>query len=92
VRWVLIGGPTLVGRQAAMEACESTLLEWADTETTFSKFRTIVGTDAVVVDVIGEYFAADQAKSVVASCDIFDFADEMIRSLTSDTTELAEES
>jgi len=91
VRWVLVGGPTLVGKQAAIEACEGTRQELADTETTFSKFRTIVGTDAVVVDVIGEYSAPDQAKSVVASCDIFDFADGMIRSITSYTTELAAE-
>ena len=92
VRWVLVGGPTLVGKEAAIEACESTLQELADTETTFSKFRTIVGADAVVVDVIGEYSAPDQAKSVVASCDIFDFADGIIRSITSYTTELADES
>ena len=91
VRWVLVGGPTLVGKQAAIEACESTRQELADTETTFSKFRTIVGTDAVVVDVVGEYSAPDQAKSVVASCDIFDFADGIIRSITSYTTELADE-
>jgi hypothetical protein len=81
----------VVGIQAAIEACEGTLLELADTETTFPKFRTIVGTDAVVVDVIGEYFAPDQARSVVASCDIFEFADGIIRSITSYTTELAEE-
>ena len=91
VHWVLVGGPTLVGKQAAVEACEGTLQELADTDTTFSKFRTIVGTDAVVVDVIGEYTAPDKAKSVVASCDIFDFADEMIRSITSYTTELTAE-
>jgi len=91
VRWVLVGGPTLVGKQAAIEACESTRQELAGTETTFSKFRTIVGTDAVVVDVVGEYLAADQPKSVVASCDIFDFADGIIRSITSYTTELADE-
>ena len=28
VRWVLVGGPTLVGKQAAIEACESTLQNW----------------------------------------------------------------
>ena len=88
VQWVLVGGPTLVGKQAAIEACESTLQELAQTETIFSKFRTVVGADAVVVDVIGEYSAPDQAGSVVASCDIFDFSDGLIRTITSYTTEL----
>ena len=88
LRWVLVGGPILVGKQAAIEACESTLQELADTETTFSKFRTVIGADVVVVDVIGEYSAPDQAKSVVASCDIFDFSDGRIHTITSYTTEL----
>ena len=91
VRWILIGGPTLVGKEAAIEACEGTLQELAHTETTFTKFRTVVGADAVVVDVVGQYSAPDQARSVVASCDIFDFSDGLIRTITSYTTELPEE-
>ena len=91
VRWILIGGPTLVGKEAAIEACEGTLQELAHTETTFTKFRTVVGADAVVVDVVGEYSAPDQAKSVVASCDIFDFSDGLIHTITSYTTELSDE-
>jgi len=91
VRWILIGGPTLVGKKAAIEACEATLQDLAHTETTFTKFRTVVGVDAVVVDVVGEYSAPDQAKSVVASCDIFDFSDGLISTITSYTTELSDE-
>lgn len=91
MRWILVGGPTLVGTLAAIEACESTLRELAQAETTSTKFRTIVGADAVVVDVVGRYSGPDQAKSAVASCDIFDFSDGLIRTITSYTVELPDD-
>lgn len=88
VRWVLVGGPTLIGKQAVIDTCEDTLHELAQTTTSFAKFRTIVGADAVVVDAVGEYQAPDEMRSVVASCDIFEISGGLIREITSYTTEL----
>jgi len=88
VRWVLVGGPTLIGKQAVIDTCEGTLHELAQTTTNFSRFRTIVGADAVVVDAVGEYQAPDEPLSVVASCDIYEVSRGLIREITSYTTEL----
>ncbi len=90
VRWVLVGGPTLIGKQAVIDTCEQTLQELAQTTTSFTKFRTIVGAAAVVVDAVGEYRAPDESRSVVASCDIFEVSGGLIHEITSYTTELTD--
>lgn len=88
VRWDLVGGPTVTGKQAVVDTCEDTLTQLAETETRFTKFRTVVGDTSVVVDSIGEYHGPDGTTSVVASCDIFDFADDLVVAITSYTTEI----
>ena len=88
VRWILVGGPTITGRQAVIDTCEETLRELAQTATQFINFRAIVGADSVVVDAIGQYDSPDESTSTVASCDIFDFVDDSITAITSYTVEL----
>jgi limonene-1,2-epoxide hydrolase len=87
VRWVAHGGPTTTGREKVIEACEHTLAELAGSTTTFTSWRTVVGADAVVVDVIARY---DQPDGVfaVASCDIYDFAGDVLTAITSYTVGL----
>ena len=89
VNWVLVGGPTITGRQAVIDTCEETLRELAQTSTHFAKWKTIVGFDSVVVDATGTYDASDGSRSKVASCDIFDFVNGSIVEITSYTIELA---
>ena len=88
VHWVLVGGPTITGRQNVIDTCEETLRELAQTTTKFAKFKTIVGTGSVVIDATGTYDTPDGTRSTVASCDIFDFVDDSILRITSYTIEL----
>jgi hypothetical protein len=88
VRWVLIGGETLQGRDSVIEACEQTAAELAHSKNEFLRFLTIAGADAVAVDAVGRYVAADGTTSVVASCDIYEFTDGVVTAITSYTTEL----
>ena len=89
VEWILVGGPTLEGRQALVEACENTVHELAGTSTTFTKFRTVVCDLTVVVDSTAAYREPDGTTTVVGSCDLYDFdADDRIVMITSYTVEL----
>ncbi len=89
VRWELIGGPTLRGRDAVIEACEHSNRHLAQTTTEFGKFKTVVGSDSVVIDSLAEYVAVDGQKSVVASCDIYDFVEGVVTTITSYTVEVS---
>jgi len=89
IRWVLVGGETLVGRHHVILTCEETLSELEGSSTEFSRFLTIAGADAVAVDAVARYTAADQTTSVVSSCDIYEFAGGLVTTITSYTAELA---
>lgn len=88
VRWVLVGGSTIEGRDAVIRACEETASGLEQVTATFLKFRSVVGTDAVAVDAVGRYLDANEAISVVSSCDIYEFSHDTIVSITSYTVEL----
>lgn len=87
VRWVAHGGPTTVGRDAVIAVCERTRADLATTEASFPSWRAIVGDDAVVVDVVARY-DRPAGSFVVASCDIYEFVDGMITTITSYVSEL----
>jgi len=55
--------------------------------TTFTRTRTIVGPDVVVIDSQADYLDGTEATTV-ASCDIYDFADGKVSAITSYTVEL----
>jgi hypothetical protein len=88
VEWQLVGGPTLAGKAALVEACEDTERELSNTQTTFTRFRSIVGDRTVVVDSVAEYQAPDGSTTTVASCDLYDFDGETVVAITSYTVEL----
>jgi hypothetical protein len=73
VRWILVGGETIDGRDRVIDTCEQTLAELADTATDFLCFMTIADQEAVAVDAIGRYRSADGETSTVASCNIYEF-------------------
>jgi hypothetical protein len=89
VRWTAVGGPAFVGRDAVIATCEGSAAELASTTTTFRSFRSIVGTDAVVVDAVAEYREPD-GVSIVSSCDLYDFDEGLVVAITSYTVELDE--
>ena len=85
VRWVQIGGPTLHGREAVMSACEASAGELVGVTTTFRTFRSIAdaAAGAVVVESLADYVDPDGQTSTVACCDVYDFADERLVTITS---------
>ena len=83
-----VGSSVLVGKAAAVEACESTLAGLAETTTTFRRFDTVVGQDAVVVDSVAEY-SSDDGSVTVASCDLYQFRDGQVVAIRSYTVEVA---
>ena len=88
VRWVLVGEDTITGRQAVIEACESTLAGLSTATSEFLRFVVIAEGEAVAVDAVGRYVDAQGGASVVSSCDLYAFRDGLITSITSYTVEL----
>lgn len=91
LRWELIGGSPLKGRDAVIAACEESAAYLSTATTEFRKFKSVVGPDAVVIDSLAEYTGPDGEKSVVASCDIYDFMNGEVATITSYTVEVAED-
>ncbi len=87
LQWSLVGGPVLVGKADAIEACESTLAGLAETTTRFTRFDTVVGPEAVVVDSVAAYESAD-GTITVASCDLYHFRDGQVVAIRSYTVEV----
>ena len=88
VRWISVGQGTLTGREAVIEACEATLGELASGTAEFQRFVVIAGTDAAAVDAVGRYVDAEGAVSLVSSCDVYEFGDGLVTSITSYAVEL----
>ena len=88
VRWSLVGGPVIDGRASVVEACEASATELAETRTRFTRFETVVGAAAVVVDAQAEYEAAAGSVTTVASCDLYRFVGDQVVAITSYNIEL----
>jgi ketosteroid isomerase-like protein len=88
--WTLVGEEPVRGRDAVVTLLEATAAEVASTTSDFRSFRTFVSGDSVVIDSIAEYVSADGDRTVVASCDIYDFADGMLAEIRSYNIELPE--
>jgi limonene-1,2-epoxide hydrolase len=88
VRWIAVGQSTLEGRDAVVKACEDTAAELAAVKTEFTRFLSVAGTDAVAVDAIARYHEAGGTVSMVSSCDIYEFEDSKITTITSYAVEL----
>jgi ketosteroid isomerase-like protein len=86
--WTLVGAEPVMGRKAVKKVCERTAKELADVTTEFQRFRTVVGDESVVVDSLARYTDARGDVSIVASCDIYDFADGRVTEIVSYTVEL----
>lgn len=91
ISWTLVGAEPLVGKQAVLAACEGTAAELSGVTTEFRRFRTIVTATSVVIDSLADYIDVDSgSRSTVGSCDIYDFEDGMMTSITSYNIEIPE--
>jgi ketosteroid isomerase-like protein len=88
VRWTSVGQGTITGRQAVVDACESTLTALATTTTEFVRFVVVADDATAAVDVVGRYVDADGGVSVVSSCDVYEFTGGLLTTLTSYAVEL----
>lgn len=88
LEWVLVGASTIRGKDAALEACEETLAALANATTEFTRFVSVADQDGAVVDAVGRYLDEDGSTSVVSSCDIYEFAGDLVVRITSYTLEL----
>lgn len=88
VRWNLVGGSPLDGRDAVIEACEASAGFLSQMTTEFRRFKVVVGSDAVAIDSLAEYVDADGKTSVVSSCDIYEFENGVLSAITSYTVEV----
>ena len=86
--WVAAGGSTTEGRDSVISTCEETLAGLANTTTEFTRFLTVADDDVAAVDVIGRYTDLGGGTSTVASCDIYEFRDNLVERITSYTVDI----
>lgn len=79
----------MTGKEAVLAACSGSAAELSGVTTEFTRFKTIVGGDVVVVDSIATYTDSQGDTSIVASCDIFDFEGGRVSHIRSYNIELA---
>jgi len=88
VRWHVVGDREIEGRAAVVTTCNESTEYLQALETTFTRFRMVVGEHSVVVDSLAEYVDRDRDMTRVASCDLYDFANGALSEITSYTIEL----
>jgi SnoaL-like protein len=86
--WNAVGQSVIEGRDAIVETCRAAAAEFETTSTEFTRFVTVAGTDAVAVDAIARYTDSDGSVSIVSSCDIYEFAGDLLTMITSYAVEL----
>ncbi|NMN99206.1 nuclear transport factor 2 family protein [Antrihabitans stalactiti] len=87
VVWNLIGYTRLEGRPAVVAACNGTTAGNVDVTTSWLRFVSTGDGDVVAVDAIGRYEGPDNVTAV-SSCDIYEFTDGVVHTITSYTTEV----
>jgi hypothetical protein len=88
VRWDVVGGELITGRDAVIERCNASAAYRANVFTTFQRFKVVVGAESVVVDTLATYADSDKETTVVASCDLYDFVDGTVVEIRSYTVEV----
>ena len=83
VRWVVRGEETTEGKDDVIAACGQTLTELTNVTTEFTRFVVAADDDTAPVDATGRYTGPDGTKSVVSSCDIFEFHEGLVVRITS---------
>jgi hypothetical protein len=88
VRWTIVGAQTLVGREAVVEACETTLADLAGETAEFLRFLVIADDGGACVDAVGRYVSGDGSTTAVSSCDVYTVEEGLVRTITSYVVEL----
>jgi len=88
VRWRTVGGDEHTGRTAVVDACEASARYLRNVATTFVHVAATPGDGFVVMETLADYQEAD-ARSRVASCDIYRFRDGCVAEITSYNVEIS---
>ncbi len=83
IEWIEVGGADTHGKDAVVSLCEESAKYLAQVTTTFLHFRVIEAHDCIVIDTRAEYVDNQDGSSNVASCDIYDFTDGKLATITS---------
>jgi hypothetical protein len=87
VRWTVVGYMVLEGADAVVRTCRDTVESLKGTTTSMDRCVTAVGDGVVAVDSVDRYTGSD-GLTVVARCNIFEFAGTQIASITSYAVEV----
>ncbi|HEY8588787.1 MAG TPA: nuclear transport factor 2 family protein [Naasia sp.] len=90
VVWTLVGEAPIEGRDAVVALLEATAAELANTASIFRNLRSFVAGDTVIVETEVEYTAEGGLRTVVASCDIYEFRDGLLDEIRSYNIEVAD--
>lgn len=85
IQWNLVGSERITDKENVIRACEQSAHYLASVTTNFSKFTVIADETRVVIDSVAEYVDEQQNKSSIASCDIYEFLDGKLATITSYT-------
>ncbi len=87
--WNNIGDKLINGKAAIVSACNQATEYFATVITNFQHFESTSLADSVAIQSRATYIDANGEKSTVASCDIYEFSDGFIVSITSYNIELS---
>jgi ketosteroid isomerase-like protein len=87
VRWTIVGYMVLEGADAVRQTCRDTTESLEGTTTTYDRCVVAADSDTVAVDTFARYTRPD-GMTAVASCDIYEFANDEITAITSYAVEV----
>lgn len=91
VAWILVGEDApIVGKAAVLDLCRRSAADLQQVSTSFLRMRVVVAPECVIVESLAQYTGPDDT-SIVASCDLYDFADGLVTEITSYNIELGGE-
>lgn len=88
IKWNNVGGEEYISRDVVIEQCEQSASYLATVSTTFTKFKVTQAQACIVVESIAQYKDDQDRLSTVASCDVYQFANELLVEITSYNIEL----
>lgn len=88
IEWRVVGGDAVTGSDEVRRTCEESAAYLASTMTLFEEFTVFAGNDFAVVNTVATYTEAEGTVSRVASCDIYEWAEDKVRRITSYAVEL----
>ena len=88
IRWNIVGERLVEGKENVIAVCRESAAYLSGVTTEFGKFRSIVTEDCVVIDSVAEYTSKEEERSLVASCDLYDFTNGRVSEITSYTVEI----